>query len=411
LARRQTKLYVLYALIVFALIAPAYAGRGKPQEEKEIKFWHTVGTHNKDVLNEIIKAFNRENLSKPVIGAFQGNQRELLLKLLSQEKLPDVIQAPVQALKQLYEKDLLVDLTPFVSEELREDIAEKYWQSVTIDGGIYGIPFEYSVPILYVNEHILRISGVKQEVRPKSWEELHSIAQKIKRYSRKKWALHIPINTASQFLSFVRSYTGTPVVREGRFSINNEEVVSAMRFLQDLVFQSKIMPAKVSPDEVETLFLGGNLGIMLNSSSRLVYTESNLPYDMNVWYLPAESDLQPLVTGSCLALVKSKVRREKDGFSFIEHMVDYEHAIKWHTHTGSPAIRTSVKESLDLLIFYEDNPNHMSSVIELERGKIFDPESNFLALDSIIGDALDKILIKGEDPQKVLSEAQKKIDL
>lgn len=410
MARRRITLHLLYAFALLVLTAPAYASKDGPQAEKEIKFWHTVGTHNKDILNQTIKSFNTENQSAPVVSVFQGNPRDLLLKLLSQENLPDVIQVPVQALEQLHHKGLIADLTPLVSDALRKDISHKYWQSVSVDERIYGIPFEYSVPILYVNQHILRISGVKQEVRPKSWDDLYSIAQKIKRYSRKKWALHIPVNTVTQFLSFIQSYTGMPVVREGKFSVNTEEVVSAMRFLQNLVFQEKIMPAKVSADEVEALFLSGNLGIMLNSSSMLVYTESNLPYDMNVWYLPSGNDLPPVVTGSCLALVRSNARREKHGFSFIEYMVDYAHAIKWHTHTGSPAIRTSVKESLDLLIFYEDNPNHMSSVIELERGRIYDPEWNFLTLDSIIGNALDEILIKGEDPQKILFDAQKKID-
>jgi ABC-type glycerol-3-phosphate transport system substrate-binding protein len=410
LIRRRLTLHLLSALALLVLTAPALASKGGPKAEKEIKFWHTVGTHNKDILNQTIKAFNEENQSEPVVSVFQGSSRDLLRKLLSQENLPDVIQVPVQALEQLHAQGLITDLTPLVSDALKKDISHKYWQSVSIDERIYGIPFEYSVPLLYVNQHILRISGVKQEFRPKSWDDLHSIAQKIKKYSRKKWALHIPVSTVPQFLSFIRSYTGTPVVREGKFSINTEEAVSAMRFLQNLVFQEKIMPAKVTADEVEALFLSGNLGIMLNSSSMLVYIESNLPYDMNVWHLPSENDLPPVVTGSCLALVRSNAKHEKHVFSFVEYMVDYARAIKWHTHTGSPAIRTSVKESLDLLIFYEDNPNHMSSVIELERGRIYDPEWYFLDMDSIIENALDEILIKGEDPQKILFEAQKKID-
>ncbi len=403
-------------LIFFAVffIAATIAFASKKEREgrdlDEIKFWHSIGLYNKDVLNSLITAFNENNRQTPVKGVFQGNEEDLYLKLFSQEKLPDIVQVPVHLLPSLQENGYIVDITPFIPDKIYEDIPEKIWKSVSIENKTYGMPFSYNVDILFVNQHIIRISGVRQDEIPMSWEKIAAIAGKIKKNSRGKWGLYIPLETTAQFISFTQSYTGRPVIENGKIEINTGEVIGAMRFLQQLVYKDKIMPAKITVDEGEGLFLSGNLGIMLASSLKLVHTESKLPYDLNVWNLPGGKETAPTIEGTCLAILASDPKREKDAFKFVEYLVDYENAIKWHTHTGSPSIKTSVKKSFDLLIFYEDNPNHMTSAIDLEKGEVFNPASGFSNVDNIIKKALEEIMINGEDPEDILNIAQTEID-
>jgi multiple sugar transport system substrate-binding protein len=390
--------------------ASASKNERENREQNEIKFWHSLGQHNKDVLNSLIKTFNEANRQTTVTGAFQGNEKDLYLKLFSQENLPDIVQIPVQLLGPLIEKGLIADISPIIPENILEDIPDKYWSPVTIDSKIYGMPFSFNVNILYVNQHIIRISGVRQEEIPLSWDSIATIAEKIKKNTRDKWGLYVPIETTAQFIAFSQSYSGKPVIENGKISINTAEVIGAMRFLQKLVYKNKVMPAKITFDEGEGLFLSGNLGIMFASSSMLVQIESKLPYDLNVWKLPAGNETSPVVTGTCLAIIVSDQRREKEAFKFVEYLVNYENSIKWHTHTGSPSIRRSANKSLDLLIFYEDNPNHITSAIELEKGKVFSPPPSILEVDKIIKKALEEIMINGEDPEDVLNTAQSRID-
>jgi len=412
LCGRKLIVYFLLLLIALYLSAiPVQAGKKQKSEEKrELRFWHSIGTYNKDILTSLIQSYNETNRLTTVKGVFQGNDEEVFRKLFSQETLPDIVQLSVQFLPSLTEKKYLTDLTSLLPNRIKEDISEKFWNTVSFHDRIYGIPFQYSVNLLFVNQHIMRISGVRQEKTPESWNEILMVAERVKGNLSNQWPLYIPMESTAHFISFVQSYTGTPVIQNGKIVVNTDEVINAMKFLRDLVYQRKIMPAKITIDEGENLFLSGNLGVMSASSSMLVYTESHLPYDMNVWHLPSSRNTRPVVTGSCLTILKSNPRWEKEAFKFIEYLADYENAIKWHTHTGNPAIRTSVKESLDLLIFYEDNPNHMASVNELERGVIFNPSSGYLELNTIIKEALESIMIKGEDPGKILQEAQKKLD-
>jgi len=392
---------------------PSYSkGKKKSveEEEKQLKFWHSIGTYNKDILGTLIDSYNERNKQNPVNSVFQGNEEDLYLKLLSQENLPDIVQIPIQFLNPLKEKKYIIALDPFISHKLKDDISLKFWDSVSMQNKIYGMPFFYSLNILFVNQHILRISGARHEGEPKTWEDIGSVIMKIKQNTDEKLSIFIPMETITQFISFTESYTGTSVFQDQSLVINTEEVISAMDFLQSAVYQEKVMPSKMTIDEGTQMFLSGNLGIMLGSSSMLVYTESNLPYDLNVWHLPSWEKIKPTVNGTCLAIIKSNTKREREAFNFVEYLVDYDSAIKWHTHTGNPAIRSSVKESLDLLIFYEESPNYMASVIELEKGKIFNPSFDYININGIIKNALEEIMVNGEDPEKILNEAQSELD-
>lgn len=400
-------------LIFFLLILlphPSFPkGRKKDSQKNELRFWHSIGTYNKDILNTLIETFNEKNDQITVHGVFQGNEEDLYVNLTSQENLPNIVQVPIQFLGSLKRKNLIIDMSSLIPHRLQEDIAEKFWQSVSIDDGIYGVPFSYSVPVLFVNQHILRSSGAKQYKEPRTWQDIVSIAQKIKYNSNGKWAVFFPMESVLQLIAFVESYSGTPVLRDQTLVINSAEAISAMEFLQKLVYEQKFMPPKITVAEGNQLFLSGNLGLILASSTMLVYTASNLPYNLNIWPLPSPKGIRPTVSGSCLSVIRSENRQEKEAFRFIEYLLDAENAIKWHTHTGTPAIRTSIQQSLDLLVFYEENPNYMTSIIELDRGKIVNPDIDYFTLNKIIKKALEEIMIEGGNVEKILNTAQKEI--
>jgi ABC-type glycerol-3-phosphate transport system substrate-binding protein len=389
---------------------PLHAGKGGREKERELRFWHSIGTYNKDLLNSLIEKYNNSNRQISVKGVFQGSEDDLYLKLLASETRPDIVQIAVQFLPELVKKNELVDLTPMISGKLKEDVSEKIWRSVSLQDRIYGIPFLYSLNLLFVNQQVLRSAGVRGNSAPENWNKILALSGTIRNNLNNKWPLFVPMESLVQFLSFVQSYTGEPVIQNGQLRINTDPVITAMQFLRDLVYEEKIIPAKISMDEGENLFLSGNLGVMVASSSLLVYTESNLPYDMNVWELPSTRHISPIVSGSCLAILKTGSREEKESYRFAEYLTDYENAIKWHTHTGNPAIRKSVKGSLDLLVFYEDNPNHMVSINEMEKGRIFTPTAGYMEASSLLKKALEAIMLKGEDPRTVLDSAQRELD-
>ena len=389
----------------------AAGGKNKAARESNLQFWHSVGSHNKAVLSSLVDGYNENGRQQKVESVFQGSDGDLYLKLLAQENMPDIVLLPVQYMQVLRDRAIIVDITPHIPDRMKEDINQKYWEALAIDEGTYGIPFSFHSSILYVNQHMLRISGNRLEREPDNWEAFVPILQKIRDNTDGKWGIHIPMENLIHFITYVESFSGTKVVENRRLTVYSPKSVEAMRTLQDLVFQHQVMPPKLTATDAEQLFLSGNLGIRMEKSSRLVYTQSNLPYNLTVWNLPNQADFPPLLGGSCLAITSSGLKRAREVFRFIDFLVNYENSIKWHTHTGSPAILESARDSIDLLIFYEENPNYMTPIIALEKGTVFSPRYDYFSIDAVVRAALDRIMINGEDPQPILADLQRELDL
>ncbi|MGQ9615939.1 MAG: extracellular solute-binding protein [Spirochaetota bacterium] len=382
----------------------------KNEGKEELKFWHSIGTHNKEVLGELINSFNEVQKQTIVKGVFEGNDEDLYLKLLSRENLPDIVLIPVHLLPGLLRENLVVDLSSYIPQKTREEISIRYWESVTFEDRIYGIPFSFSSQIIYVNQNLLRIAGVRYTGEPSSWEKIFPILTKIQANTEGKWAIFIPMETTTQFISFIESYTGKLIYKDGALIVKDKKTIEAMSYLQQLVYSHSLMPPKATMSEGEQLFLSGKLGMMVAPSSMLVYTQSNLPYSLEVWHMPAAEGIKPLITGLSLALIKSNTKREKEAFVFLEYLLKPENILKWHTHTGDPAIRVDVKNSIDLMVFYEENPNYTTPVIDLERGRVFNPRVDYITLNKIIKMALERIMINQEEPANVLTDIQNQID-
>jgi sn-glycerol 3-phosphate transport system substrate-binding protein len=358
----------------------------------------------------MIDTYNKSQKGIIVRGAFQGNEEDLYLKLNSQENLPDLVLIPVHYVRALQQNKIIVDISAPVLNKLMGDIPQKYWESVLLDGDIYGIPFSFNSNLLFVNQHILRISGTWREPDPATWDEIFTLARKIRDYTSGKWSIFIPMETLSHFISFVQSFSGMPLFEQQRLVVNSEDAIRAMSTLQEFVYTHDFMPPKITMSEGEQIFLSGKLGIMMAPSSMLVRTQTNLPYNLTVWNLPTADTVNPIITGICFVLTQSAGKKQREIFKFVEYLAEFENAIKWHTHTGSPAILTSAKNSLDLLIFYEENPNYMTPIIEIEKGTIFTPRFDYFTFNKIMKSALERIMLGGEDPRTILNSVQTELD-
>ena len=87
-----------------------------------------------------------------------------------------------------------------------------------------------------------------------------------------------------------------------------------------------------------------------------------------------------------------------------------ENSIKWFTHTGVPPLKKSIKDSLELLLFYENNPNYSIPMFEFDRGRVFPKIKHYYEINEIIKNAVEEIMINGESPGESLDKAQNRIE-
>ena len=76
--------------------------------------------------------------------------------------------------RSLAQRDQIVDLAPFLDAEPAEWKAENYTDSMlglgTVDGVKYGMAFNASLPIIYINETLVEKAGVDPKDIPSTWD-------------------------------------------------------------------------------------------------------------------------------------------------------------------------------------------------------------------------------------------------
>ncbi|WP_067171866.1 ABC transporter substrate-binding protein [Microtetraspora niveoalba] len=145
---------------------------------------------------------------------------------------PDVIHDDSPALSGFASRGFLLDLSGSLPSELKSDIPQTAWDTVTFgDGkggqGVYGVPFLQESQVLYANKKLLDASGVRVPTSdaPWTWDEFAEAAKKMTKGGAYgvAWPMKSPVN---KVLSLGLNFGGTFFTTEGgktRVKVGAEE--------------------------------------------------------------------------------------------------------------------------------------------------------------------------------------------
>lgn len=144
----------------YAFQAPTVAAT-----EKIVKDWNAA---NPDVQVTYQKV-DAESVHDKLVTQFAGNQA------------PDIIHDESADIAGFSRQGYLADLGPLLPAELRSDVPQSVWDSVTYDGTITGVPTIAQVYTVFVNTALLEKAGVTLPTAdaPWTWDQLASTAKKL----------------------------------------------------------------------------------------------------------------------------------------------------------------------------------------------------------------------------------------
>lgn len=409
--RYPSHILLILGLLLSLLPLQAYSSGKKEQPETsdQIEIWHSFAQTKKELLNKQIDNLNSSNESIKVKSIFKGKPEDLYLELLARENLPSIAIVPTFYLKNLAEKDLIIDLSSYIPSKLRKDIPEKIWQSVMLKNRIFGMPFLYTFPVFFINQNLIQSRGIPFTEEPENWQQILSTTKRIKD-TTDKYGFYIPTDSLYDFIEYVESYTDKKVYFKDRIEVSSDRTIKAMEALQNAIYKLNYMPEKLTPEEAQNLFFSGRLAILLSDASNLVRFKSTIPYILGVWPLPFGQNTRPLLIGTCFVIINSTKKYENESFKVVEYLSSYENILKWYTHTGAPPIRKSIKESLELLVFYEENPNHLVITNAADKADVFNPQFDYIKYNKIIKNAIEEIIINEKSPSLIMKEAQSELE-
>jgi multiple sugar transport system substrate-binding protein len=326
--------------------------------------------------------------------------------------LPDVAFHGLNRQRTLAERNIPVDLKPFMAEDAAI-AAQGYSPSLLslgqVGGAQTGIGFSLSTPILYYNVELMRRAGGDPANPPSTWEQVNALAAAIHGSSEGVQGMFfdwtITGNWSWQGLVF--SHGGTMLnADETRVAMGEEPGRRALRALRGFVDQGK-MP-DIRPATMFSDFFAGRMGISMQSTAQLgrYNREIGGRFPLLTGRYPLSAPNARLPAGGNVAMMLTRDRqRQEAAWKFIKFATGPIGATMMVNATGYMPATTIPAEREDMLArFYRENPNHMTTFRQQDviTGWYAFPGQNALRITDVINDHLQSVVSRRGEPDAVL---------
>lgn len=258
-------------------------------DENKIVFWSNHPGKSRDLEQELIDAFEKENpdLSVELVDG-GANYEELAQKFnaaLAGSDLPDVIVASDVTWFNFALNDATTPLDElWESENINSDsYVDTLRDDYLFEGKHYGVPYSRSTNLMYWNTDDLKAAGLPTDRGPETWQEFDEWAGKLKEKTGNP-SLVIPDGSSYldwYFQGMVWAFGGG-YSKEWEPTFTDPKTIEAAKFLQDQVQKGHI---EISTDPT-VAFGNGNASALLESTGSLGGLKESATVPFITTYLP-----------------------------------------------------------------------------------------------------------------------------
>jgi ABC-type glycerol-3-phosphate transport system substrate-binding protein len=266
---------------------------------------------------------------------------------------PDIIHDASDDLADFAYGGYLADLRELLPERLKSDIPQHSWETATLGGGVYGVPFLQEPRVLIANAKWLKESGVRVPTpeKPWSWDEFRAIAKQLSGKGKYgvAWPLKEPVSaTLNLSLStggqmFHRDADGKVTVR-----FDAADAVVPRTVHHEVNTDRSASSATLGMGGSDTLpgFFGGKYAMVPLGFSYRQQIAQQAPkgFDWQVLPAPAGADgLSQGVSPQTLSIAESSPHK-KEAAEFIDFLLQPKNMARlalgdWMLPTGTQALK------------------------------------------------------------------------
>lgn len=192
-----------------------------------------------------------------------------------------------------YQADgLLLPAKEWVSEETYAKFFDSFLAESIVDDTVWAVPDLASARALYYNADILKAAGVEV---PKTWEELRTVCEAIKKYDANIYPWGVDMTTdegQACFAYYAWNNGGGFVDADGNWTLNSAENVEAVEFITGLVKDglTNTDPTTETRYDLQDMFAAGKVAMMIGPNQISKYCESNGTVNYAIAPLPTNGD-------------------------------------------------------------------------------------------------------------------------
>jgi sn-glycerol 3-phosphate transport system substrate-binding protein len=408
------KLLIAALLLATALLCfePAYA------RDVEVTFWHSLGYHVRQVIDEMTEEFNRNHPGIRVKAVYQGYFEDVQVKMLAaavSRQLPDLAHVPLEYLQVYVDNGLIEPIDKAVPDRDREDILPVAWDAVSRDGNIYGVPFCFTTDVLLYNQNAFKDAGLSADRPPETWDQLVQYGKQLTRDldgdgSPEEYGLMFYLNGFYGLAPLLWANGGT-LIENGKVDLTSPPMRKTLGMVRDLVFEHGIMPRQWTPWESGQAFLSGDLAMGWITSAAISFAEQNLPWELQVAHMPSINGRRfTMMGGSALVNFSGNRRRREAAQTFALWCASEENMLRLLEKIGFVPVRRSALDSLQMRAFLKKNPNYRIAVEALDYARLLPRHPEYYMINREINQMLERVVLEGADPAQQLRITQEKIN-
>ncbi|WP_246206760.1 ABC transporter substrate-binding protein [Virgibacillus ihumii] len=424
---------IMLALMVLILVLAGCSGNsGKTKTTEDgktvISFWHNLDGDNAVTLKGIIKKFNKQSDSVKINASFQGDIQQQMRTIGSTDAAPAVFLAGdtayfsqsnyIKPVQEMIENDQDFDIS-----QLNEAVISNH----SLNGTLSSMPFNVFVPLLFYNVELFKEAGMDPENPPQTFSEIQKAAEKLTSGPEEApnvYGFSIPINTSFIYNLFAVQNELVFNNENGRTSedstktfLNSDVGKKIYNWIGDMYNDGNFGNFGRTWSNTQLAFSSGELAMYLDSSAVAGIWLDTLDFKFKTAPLPVPEDKEWSGVnqgGSQLWISNQATEKEqKAGWEFIKFMVSPEVQSTWAASTGYVPVTPKAAEISPLKETYSKHKQMKKAYDALNNTKpspaTAGPSIDEVEVSNVIAQSFEK-LVQGEDTEKVLSEAEKKIN-
>ncbi|CDZ49522.1 ABC transporter substrate-binding protein [Neorhizobium galegae] len=377
----------------------------------------------KDVMDTISKKFMEENpdikiqFANPSATYEEGIQ--LIMRQAGTAEMPDLTFIGLNRLRMVQERDLPVDLAPFIAKEGDMDklgFSDNILKLAQVKGKQVGLAFATSNPIMYYNADLVKAAGGNPDVPPKTWDEVIALGAKIKALGNGVEGIDFRWQGDDWMFSALLFGAGGQMLSTDEKSVAfaGPEGLKAVETLDRMVKQGGL--PVFTAQAGEQAFFAGKVGIEFKTTGALRNTIKSVgdKFDLRTAQIPLIDPVKGKLPtgGNAVVILARNAEKQQAAWKFAKFAAGPYGASVVVPGTGYVPNNELAAKSPDYLgNFYKENPLFVAGLSQMDRMVPWYafPGTNGVKVTQAIVENLSRIVEQQATPRQALEDAASEV--
>ncbi len=405
------------AAVSLATCLPAHA-------ETTLNVHYPMPGFFKDVMDTISKKFMEENpdikitFANPSATYEEGIQT--IMRQAGTAEMPDVTFIGLNRLRMVNERDIPVDLGPFMAKDgnmAEQGFSDNILKLAQVQGKQVGLAFATSNPIMYYNADLVRKVGGNPDQPPKTWDEVIALSSKIKALGDGNEGIDFRWQGDDWMFSALLFGAGGQMLSndEATVAFNGPEGLKAFELVDRMVKEGGL--PVFTKQAGEQAFVAGKVGFAFQTTGALRNTIKNVgdKFDLRTAHIPLIDPVNgKLPTGGNAAVMLTRdADKQEAAWKFIKFAAGPFGASVVVPGTGYVPNNELAATSPEYLgDFYKENPLFRAGLeqMPLMQPWYAFPGSNGVKVTQTIVENLSRVVEQSAEPKEALDDAAAEVE-